>query len=221
MLALRNGIVPVLDTTALVKDSVKVIGHIPSCEKPGELWVCANMPKARSRRHKLVSTATDTRGGIVRARHQKGYLRVGRRKTGPTVGSFCGGTKNRPECASVAKLSLAPSSSIQMWKTLDRRAMASAYRSMRPRNRQREQAQKHVGWHTFRHSFSTMLIANGENVKVAQELMRHSNCRCTLEIYSQAQIQAKRDAQHRVIEMIAPRPHQATDSFRAYDSGTK
>jgi site-specific recombinase XerD len=44
--------------------------------------------------------------------------------------------------------------------------------------------QKHVGWHTFRHSFSTMLIANGENVKVVQELMRHSNCRCTLEIYS-------------------------------------
>ncbi len=59
--------------------------------------------------------------------------------------------------------------------------------------------QKHVGWHTFRHSFSTMLIGNGENVKVVQELMRHANCRCTLEIYSQARIQAKRDAQHRII----------------------
>ena len=64
--------------------------------------------------------------------------------------------------------------------------------------------QKHVGWHTFRHSFATILIANGENVKVVQELMRHSNCRCTLEIYSQARIQAKRDAQHRVIQMIVP-----------------
>ena len=64
--------------------------------------------------------------------------------------------------------------------------------------------QKHVGWHTFRHSFSTILIGNGENVKVVQELMRHSNCRCTLEIYSQARIQAKRDAQHRVIQMIVP-----------------
>ena len=48
--------------------------------------------------------------------------------------------------------------------------------------------QKHVAWHTFRHSVSTMLIANGENVKVVQELMRHSNCRCTLEIYSQARL---------------------------------
>jgi len=63
---------------------------------------------------------------------------------------------------------------------------------------------KRVGWHTFRHSFSTILIGNGENVKVVQELMRHSNCRTTLEIYSQARIQAKRDAQHRLIQMIVP-----------------
>ena len=62
------------------------------------------------------------------------------------------------------------------------------------------------------HSFSTMLMANGENVKVVGELMRHANCRCTLEIYSQARIQAKRDAQHRVVEMIMPREREANDS---------
>ena len=71
---------------------------------------------------------------------------------------------------------------------------------------------KHIGWHTFRHSFATILIGNGENVKVAQELMRHSNCRCTLGIYSQARIQAKRHAQHRVIQMIMPRNGGATDA---------
>jgi site-specific recombinase XerD len=27
-----------------------------------------------------------------------------------------------------------------------------------------------IGWHTFRHTYSTMLIANGEKVKVVQEL---------------------------------------------------
>jgi integrase len=70
---------------------------------------------------------------------------------------------------------------------------------------------KHIGWHTFRHSFSTMLMANGENVKVVQELMRHANCRCTLEIYSQARIQAKREAQHRVVEMIVSREREAID----------
>jgi integrase len=73
--------------------------------------------------------------------------------------------------------------------------------------------QKHVGWHTFRHSFATILIANGENVKVVQELMRHSNCRCTLEIYSQARIQAKRDAQHRIIQMIVPWKVGATEAL--------
>ena len=63
---------------------------------------------------------------------------------------------------------------------------------------------KRTGWHTFRHSFSTLLMANGENVKVVQELTRRANCRCTLEIYSQAPTIAKREAQHRVVEMILP-----------------
>ena len=61
---------------------------------------------------------------------------------------------------------------------------------------------KRIGWHTFRHTFSTLLIANGENVKVVQELMRHASSRCTLEVYSQAQIKAKRQAQQRLIQMI-------------------
>lgn len=61
---------------------------------------------------------------------------------------------------------------------------------------------KRVGWHTFRHTFSTLLVANGENVKVVQELMRHASSRCTLEVYSQAQVNTKRQAQKRVVEMI-------------------
>ena len=61
---------------------------------------------------------------------------------------------------------------------------------------------KRIGWHTFRHTFSTLLIANGENVKVVQELMRHASSRCTLEIYSQAHIKAKRQAQQRLVHMI-------------------
>ena len=39
---------------------------------------------------------------------------------------------------------------------------------------------KRVGWYTFRHTFSTLLIANDENLKVVQELMRHASRRCTL-----------------------------------------
>jgi site-specific recombinase XerD len=63
---------------------------------------------------------------------------------------------------------------------------------------------KRIGWHTFRHTFSTTLIANGENVKVVQELMRHASIRFTLDVYTQARARAKREAQQRVVEMVMP-----------------
>jgi hypothetical protein len=34
---------------------------------------------------------------------------------------------------------------------------------------------KRIGWHTFRHSYSSLLVGIGENVKVVQELMRHAS----------------------------------------------
>jgi hypothetical protein len=49
-----------------------------------------------------------------------------------------------------------------------------------------------------------LLVANGENVKVVQELRRHATTRFTLEIYSQAQLVAKRAAQQRRVEAILP-----------------
>jgi site-specific recombinase XerD len=38
---------------------------------------------------------------------------------------------------------------------------------------------KKIGWHTFRHSFGTLLKANGEDVETVQELLRHANSRIT------------------------------------------
>ena len=32
-----------------------------------------------------------------------------------------------------------------------------------------------IAWHTFRHTYSTLLHANGEDPKVVQELLRHSS----------------------------------------------
>jgi integrase len=61
---------------------------------------------------------------------------------------------------------------------------------------------KWIGWHTFRHSYATLLIANGENVKVVQELMRHGSARITVDVYSQARSPAKRAAQQRLVQMI-------------------
>ena len=64
---------------------------------------------------------------------------------------------------------------------------------------------KHVSWHTFRHTYSTLLKANGEDVKVVQELLRHASARITLDIYSQALSPQKRAAQSRVVSMIRPK----------------
>jgi len=63
---------------------------------------------------------------------------------------------------------------------------------------------KNIGWHTFRHSFSTLLKANGEDVKTVQELLRHANSRITLDVYTQAVNSQKRAAQSEVVQMIVP-----------------
>jgi hypothetical protein len=57
---------------------------------------------------------------------------------------------------------------------------------------------------TFRHTFGTLLKANGEDVKTVQELLRHANSRITLEVYTQAVTSHKRAAQSKVIQMMVP-----------------
>jgi len=64
---------------------------------------------------------------------------------------------------------------------------------------------KKVGWHTFRHTYSTLLRANGEDVKVVQELLRHANSKITMDVYTQALSPAKREAQGRVASSILPK----------------
>jgi integrase len=59
---------------------------------------------------------------------------------------------------------------------------------------------KKVGWHTFRHTLSTMLRANGEDIATQAELLRNSQ-RVALEHYTQAIPESKR-AQARVLTMI-------------------
>ncbi|MHB1938595.1 MAG: tyrosine-type recombinase/integrase [Acidobacteriaceae bacterium] len=63
---------------------------------------------------------------------------------------------------------------------------------------------KRVSWHTFRRTYSTLLKANGEDVKVVQELLRHASARITMDVYAQAMTPAKRAAQQKVVEMVRP-----------------
>jgi integrase len=61
---------------------------------------------------------------------------------------------------------------------------------------------KRIGWHTFRRTYTTLLHANGEDVKVVQELLRHGSARITMDVYAQAMTPAKRRAQGRVVAML-------------------
>jgi integrase len=61
-----------------------------------------------------------------------------------------------------------------------------------------------IGWHTFRHTYSTMLRAIGTDVKVQQELLRHADIQTTMNVYTQAVSEAKREAVNKVVQMILP-----------------
>jgi integrase len=76
---------------------------------------------------------------------------------------------------------------------------------------------KNLGWHSLRHSYSSLLIANGENVKVVQELMRHASSRFTLDVYSQAHMAAKYQAQRRLVQMILEEETESAVSLRKAD----
>ena len=59
-----------------------------------------------------------------------------------------------------------------------------------------------IGWHTFRHTYSSLLRANKTDIKVTQELLRHASSRVTLDTYTQAVTIQKRRAQSSVIRLL-------------------
>jgi integrase len=67
---------------------------------------------------------------------------------------------------------------------------------------QRVGIQKRLGWHTFRHTYSTLLRSVGTEFKVMQELLRHSSLRSTLDVYTQAISPAKHAAQAAVLALV-------------------
>lgn len=66
---------------------------------------------------------------------------------------------------------------------------------------------KRLGWHTFRHTYSTLLIDNGGKREGRAGADAHASSHFTLQTYSQAQIRTKRAAQRRVVEALLPWEH--------------
>lgn len=61
---------------------------------------------------------------------------------------------------------------------------------------------KRIGWHTFRHTFSTLIKSLGVDAKIVQELMRHASFKTTMDGYTQALDEPKRQAQGRLADLI-------------------
>jgi integrase len=78
--------------------------------------------------------------------------------------------------------------------------------------------QKRIGWHTFRRTAASLLMASGASVKVSQELMRHATSGITLELYSQAVDLDKRQAQGAFAALIAGQTSTAKSSPEVTES---
>jgi len=79
-----------------------------------------------------------------------------------------------------------------------------------------------MGWHTFRHTYSSLLREHEVDIKVQQALLRHADIRTTMNIYTQAVPRAVREANRKVVRNIlgkqgdieaAVRVPEATKSF--------
>jgi integrase len=63
-----------------------------------------------------------------------------------------------------------------------------------------------IGWLTFRHTYRSLLDETGAPVGVQQKLMRHSNVATTMNVYGKASLQAKQQANSKVVQMVIPQP---------------
>jgi hypothetical protein len=61
------------------------------------------------------------------------------------------------------------------------------------------------GWHTLRHSYTTLLRQNGNDPKVVQGLLRHSSIKITMDIYDEAVSDEKQRAHRGVIRQVTRR----------------
>jgi integrase len=59
-----------------------------------------------------------------------------------------------------------------------------------------------LGWHSFRHSYRSLLDAVGASVGVQQKLMRHAQVSTTMNIYGDAFMESKREANSKAVKML-------------------
>ena len=68
-----------------------------------------------------------------------------------------------------------------------------------------------IGWHTFRHTYRSLLDEPGAPVGVQQKLMRHSNVATTMNVYGNASLRSKQQANSKVVQMVIPQAKPRTE----------
>ncbi len=59
-----------------------------------------------------------------------------------------------------------------------------------------------LGFHTFRHTYRSLLDETGAPMGVQQKLMRHSNVSTTMNVYGNSTLRAKQQANSKVVQMV-------------------
>jgi len=58
------------------------------------------------------------------------------------------------------------------------------------------------GWHTLRHSYTTLLRQNNDDPKVVQALLRHNSIKVTMDVYDEAMSDEKQVAHRKVLRLV-------------------
>jgi integrase len=62
-----------------------------------------------------------------------------------------------------------------------------------------------IGWHTFRHTYSTLLKSVKAPMEVQQTLLRHADIKTTLNTYGETPMENLREANSKVVEIVFDR----------------
>ena len=59
-----------------------------------------------------------------------------------------------------------------------------------------------IGWHTFRHTYRSWLDATGPPIGVQQKMMRHAHVSTTMNVYGNALVESKPEANSKIVQLV-------------------
>ena len=72
-----------------------------------------------------------------------------------------------------------------------------------------------LGWHSFRHTYRSLLDATGAPIGVQQKLIRHAQVATAMDVYGNALMESKREANSKVVRLLL-RPQGNSQSLVQY-----